>query len=48
MSTSPVEQFEVEISLSYLVQFNDDATLNVVADCNNAAGSYQGEGGPAD
>ena len=43
--TSPVEQFEVETPLSYLVQFNDDATLNVVADCNNAAGSYQGEGG---
>ena len=35
----------VETPLSYLVQFNDDATLNVVADCNNAAGSYQGEGG---
>ena len=43
--TSPVEQFEVETPLGYLAQFNDDATLNVVADCNNAAGSYQGEGG---
>ena len=35
----------METPLSYLVQFNTDATLNVVADCNNAAGSYQGEGG---
>ena len=43
--TSPVEQFEIATPLSYLVQFNTDATLNVVADCNNAAGSYQGEGG---
>ena len=40
-----MEQFDVATPLSYLVQFNDDATLNVVADCNNAAGSYQGEGG---
>jgi heat shock protein HslJ len=43
--TSPMEQFEVEAPLSYLLQFNDDATVNVVADCNNAVGDYQGEGG---
>jgi heat shock protein HslJ len=43
--TSPVEQFAVEAPLSYLVQFNDDATVNIVADCNNAVGDYQGEGG---
>jgi len=43
--TSPMEQFDVEAPLSYLAQFNDDGTVNVVADCNNAVGSYQGEGG---
>ena len=43
--TSPVEQFDVEAPLSYLLQFNDDATVNIVADCNNAVGHYQGEGG---
>ena len=43
--TSPVEQFEVEAPLSYLLQFNDDATVNIVADCNNVVGDYQGEGG---
>ena len=43
--TSPVEHFDVEAPLSYLVQFNDDATVNIVADCNNAVGTYQGEGG---
>lgn len=42
---NPAEQFRVETPLNYLVQFNDDATVNVVADCNNAVGSYQGEGG---
>ena len=43
--TSPMEQFDVETPLSYLVRFNTDATMNIVADCNNAAGFYQGEGG---
>jgi len=43
--TSPMEQFDVEAPLGYLAQFNDDGTVNVVADCNNAVGSYQGEGG---
>ena len=43
--TSPEDQFDVDAPLSYRVQFNADATVNVVADCNNAVGSYQGEGG---
>ncbi|MEI2756021.1 MAG: alpha/beta fold hydrolase [Chitinophagaceae bacterium] len=43
--TSPTETFEVETPASYTVTFNSDASLAIVADCNNAAGSYQGEGG---
>jgi heat shock protein HslJ len=38
--TSPVEQFEVEMPESYLLTFNEDGTLSVMADCNNANGSY--------
>ena len=38
--TNPVEQFEVEAPESYLLTFNSDGTVNVKADCNNAAGSY--------
>ena len=43
--TSPVETFEVETPDNYTVAFNTDAFLAITADCNNAAGSYQGEGG---
>ena len=43
--TSPVETFEVETPGDYTVAFNTDASLEISADCNNAAGSYQGEGG---
>ena len=37
----------VEISdpTRYRATFNTDASLAIAADCNNAAGSYQGEGG---
>ena len=42
---SPMEQFRVATPRSYLVQFDDDATVNIVADCNNAVGAYQGDGG---
>jgi D-alanyl-D-alanine carboxypeptidase len=38
--TNPMEQFDVETPESYLLTFNPDGTANVVADCNNAAGSY--------
>lgn len=38
--TSPVEQFEVATPERYLLTFYADATVSVVADCNNAAGSY--------
>ncbi len=38
--TSPVEQFDVENPENYVVIFNDDGTVNIKADCNNASGSY--------
>jgi len=38
--TNPLEQFEVEMSENYSVTFNEDGTLNVMAVCNNASGSY--------
>jgi pimeloyl-ACP methyl ester carboxylesterase/heat shock protein HslJ len=43
--TGATEAFDVEAPASYTATFNPDATLAIVADCNNAAGSYQGEGG---
>lgn len=42
--TNPVEQFEVEEPASYTLTFNQDGTLNIVADCNNAAASYMADG----
>ncbi len=41
----PTEQFAVESTASYRLTFNGDATLAITADCNQAAGTYQGEGG---
>ncbi len=43
--TSPVERFEVEMPESYLLAFNEDGTVNIVADCNNAMGSYTDDAG---
>ena len=43
--TSPVEQYEIENPESYTMTFNEDGTLNIVADCNNAIGSYTDEDG---
>ena len=34
------EEFKVAAPASYLLTFNEDGTVNIVADCNNAAGSY--------
>ena len=42
--TNPAEQFDVEAPESYLLQFNEDDTVNIVADCNNAMGNYTAEG----
>ncbi len=38
------EQFTVETPESYQVTFNEDGTVNIVADCNNAAGTYTDAG----
>ena len=38
--TSPVETYSVDSPQNYTVTFNNDATVNIVADCNNANGSY--------
>lgn len=43
--TGPVEQFDVETPDRYRVLFNDDSTVNIVADCNNAAGEYTEDAG---
>ncbi len=43
--TSPVERFKVEAPQNYVVTFNDDGTVNIKADCNNATGSYTVDGG---
>ena len=39
------DYFDVESPESYLVAFNDDGTVNIVADCNNASGSYTEDAG---
>ncbi len=38
--TNPVEQYSVDSPQNYVVTFDNDATINIVADCNNANGSY--------
>ncbi len=43
--SGPEEQFTVETPESYQVTFNADGTINIVADCNNAAGTYTDEDG---
>jgi heat shock protein HslJ len=42
--TSPVEEVQIETPESYLLTFIEDGSLEVVADCNNAAGSYTSDG----
>ena len=43
--TSPVEQIEVETPDRYRVLFNQDGTVQIVADCNNATGDYTEDAG---
>ena len=38
--TDPVESFELDNPEAYTVAFNSDGSVNIVADCNNASGSY--------
>jgi D-alanyl-D-alanine carboxypeptidase len=42
--TNPMEQSAIENPQKYVVTFNDDATVNIVADCNNANGAYTTDG----
>ncbi len=43
--TDPLEAYEVESPESYTLTFNEDGTVAIVADCNNASGSYTDEDG---
>ncbi len=43
--SGPTEEFAVENPANYQLTFNADATLAIKADCNQAVGNYQGEGG---
>jgi len=38
--TGATEQVDVADPLRYLLAFNEDGTLNIMADCNHAGGSY--------
>ena len=42
--TDPTQQYNVETPENYTLTFQDDGTLNLKADCNNAMGSYTVEG----
>ena len=42
--TNPVEQYAVQNSQSYVLTFNEDGTVSIKADCNNASGSYTVDG----
>ena len=42
--TNPVEQYSIDDPQNYIATFNNDATMNIVADCNNASGSYVVDG----
>ncbi|MCB9118312.1 MAG: META domain-containing protein [Caldilineaceae bacterium] len=43
--TSPVERFDVETPESYLLKFNADGTVAIVADCKFPLGNYTDDGG---
>jgi heat shock protein HslJ/predicted transcriptional regulator len=43
--TGPAESFELVNPANYRVTFNTDASLAIMADCNNVMGFYQGDGG---
>jgi heat shock protein HslJ len=42
--TNPVEQFAIDEPQNYVLTFNEDGTVNIIADCNNASGSYTTDG----
>ena len=41
----PTQQFSVDNPENYTLEFNEDDTVNIKADCNNAMGSYTVDGG---
>ncbi|HRW49445.1 MAG TPA: META domain-containing protein, partial [Caldilinea sp.] len=43
--TSPVERFDVETPESYLLKFNADGTVTIVADCKFPLGDYTDDSG---
>ncbi|HRX05258.1 MAG TPA: serine hydrolase, partial [Anaerolineae bacterium] len=45
LSGGAEDQFAVETPESYQVTFNEDGTVAIIADCNNAAGTYTDEDG---
>jgi pimeloyl-ACP methyl ester carboxylesterase/heat shock protein HslJ len=42
--TNPVEQYAIDNPQNYVLTFNEDGSVNIIADCNNAAGSYTTDG----
>ena len=42
--TNPVEQYSIDNPQDYTLNFNEDGTVNIKADCNNAAGTYTTDG----
>ena len=42
--TNPVEQYSIDNPQKYMLTFNADGSLNIVADCNNASGEYTTQG----
>jgi len=42
--TDPTQQYDVEAPGNYTLAFQDDGTVNIKADCNNAIGAYTVEG----
>lgn len=39
----PTQEFDVTDSENYILEFKDDGTVNVKADCNNALGSFEAD-----
>ena len=42
--TNPMEQYDIENPKNYILNFTEDGTVNIKADCNNATGSYTVDG----
>ena len=42
--TNPTQQYSVDVPENYTLDFQDDGTVSIKADCNNAIGSYTLDG----